>query len=110
MQSIKILLPVHGELHHQQAHQELAKECGVPLTEVPQNGDVFRLNTDSAELVSKLDLHVTAVWDRSGGSQTIYKEDLYKQSDPNSIASALVMIYINENGVLHRNPHCALQV
>lgn len=106
----RILLPVHGELHHQQAHEEIAQEYGIPHTEVPQNGDVFRMSQGGAELVSKLDLHVTAVWDRSAGSQLLYKEDLYKRSNPNSVASALVLLYIDENGVLHRTPHCVLQL
>ncbi|GAA0631031.1 hypothetical protein GCM10009016_21400 [Halomonas beimenensis] len=38
------LLPVHGELRHQHAHQALARELGIEAPLIPRNGDLIRLD------------------------------------------------------------------
>ncbi len=39
----RALIPVHGELDHMRAHQQLGQEMGIPDTLVPLNGDVIRI-------------------------------------------------------------------
>lgn len=50
----RIVIPVHGEARHMQAHAELATSCGVPQTLVPFNGSVVRLAPGPAEIVGKV--------------------------------------------------------
>ncbi|MEA3250728.1 MAG: ribonuclease J [Pseudomonadota bacterium] len=39
----RMLLPVHGERHHQKAHQRLAEACGIDAPLAPDNGDLIRV-------------------------------------------------------------------
>lgn len=39
----RISIPVHGERQHLQAHAEVAKKAGVPITYVGENGDLYCL-------------------------------------------------------------------
>ncbi|MDW5378060.1 ribonuclease J [Halomonas sp. HP20-15] len=39
----RLLLPVHGERRHQEAHQRLAESCGVDAPLAPSNGDLIRV-------------------------------------------------------------------
>ena len=39
----RIAIPVHGESRHLQAHADIAKNAGVPITYVGDNGDLFCL-------------------------------------------------------------------
>jgi len=48
----EIVVPVHGEMRHMQAHAELARSCQVGHTELVQNGRLLRLGPDGCEPVS----------------------------------------------------------
>lgn len=50
----RIVIPVHGEKRHMEAHAELATSCGVRETLVPFNGAVVRLAPGPAEIVGKV--------------------------------------------------------
>ena len=39
----RIAVPIHGELRHQMAHAQVARQCGVSETLIPRNGNVVRL-------------------------------------------------------------------
>jgi len=39
----RFAVPVHGEIHHLEAHARLARSCGVERALVPEDGDVIRL-------------------------------------------------------------------
>ena len=39
----RFAVPVHGEIHHLEAHARLARGCGVERALVPEDGDVIRL-------------------------------------------------------------------
>ncbi|MFZ4761398.1 MAG: ribonuclease J [Alphaproteobacteria bacterium] len=57
----QLLLPVHGEFAHLEAHAKLAKECGVAQTLIPENGQIIRLDGNEAHVVAEIDLHIQAV-------------------------------------------------
>ena len=50
----QMVIPVHGERRHMEAHAELAIQCGVPQSLVPFNGAVVRLAPGPAEIVGKV--------------------------------------------------------
>lgn len=47
----RIALPVHGEQRHQQEHARLARDCQVPETLIPSNGDLIRLDPEGTARV-----------------------------------------------------------
>jgi ribonuclease J len=55
-------ITVHGEYMHQAAHAELARECQIPYTVVPANGDIVRVRSGEApEIVGTAPTGVLAV-------------------------------------------------
>lgn len=50
----EIVIPVHGEQRHMEAHAELATSCGVRESLVPFNGAVVRLAPGPAEIVGRV--------------------------------------------------------
>ncbi len=49
-----LVLPVHGEARHQQEHERIAKECQVPHTMIPANGQIIRLGPGVHEVVAEV--------------------------------------------------------
>lgn len=47
------LIPVHGELRHQQAHQRLAEGLGIEAPIIPRNGDLLRLDHEGLQLEAR---------------------------------------------------------
>lgn len=47
------LIPVHGELRHQQAHQQLAEDMGIEAPLLPRNGDLIRLDHEGLHLEAR---------------------------------------------------------
>ncbi len=50
----KLALPVHGEMRHQVAHAELARQLQVPQAMVPENGQLFRLAPGRPVLIDEV--------------------------------------------------------
>ncbi len=50
----QIVLPVHGEPRHQMEHERIAKECQVPQTLIPANGQIIRLGPGNAEVIAEV--------------------------------------------------------
>jgi ribonuclease J len=51
----QIVIPVHGEERHMQAHAALARDCQVSQTLVPHNGALIRLAPGPAEIVDNVE-------------------------------------------------------
>ncbi|WP_207478831.1 ribonuclease J [Arenibaculum pallidiluteum] len=49
-----LAVPTHGEERHLQAHAELARDCQVPETAIPHNGNILRLLPGPAEVVGQV--------------------------------------------------------
>ena len=49
-----LLLPVHGETRHQQEHARIGKECQVPHTLIPADGQIIRLGPGVHEIVTEV--------------------------------------------------------
>src|SRR5699024_2249842 len=47
------LLPVHGELRHQRAHQQLAETLGIEAPLIPRDGDLIRLDHEGLHLEAR---------------------------------------------------------
>lgn len=58
----RTVVPVHGEFAHLSAHAQLARDCQVPQTLIPENGTVIRFTADQeAQVIGQLDAKVLAV-------------------------------------------------
>lgn len=53
----RLLLPVHGEMIHQQAHQALAEELGIQAPLAPVNGDLLTLDQEGLRLEARYPQH-----------------------------------------------------
>jgi ribonuclease J len=49
-----LVLPVHGETRHQQEHARIARDCQVPHTLIPSNGQIIRLGPGVHEMVTEV--------------------------------------------------------
>jgi ribonuclease J len=50
----KIAVPVHGEMRHLHAHEELARQCQVPEAHLAPNGTLLKLAPGPAEVVDEV--------------------------------------------------------
>jgi len=52
----KFFMPIHGEYRMLKKHQELARDCGIPLENsfIMDNGDVLALDENSAQIAGKI--------------------------------------------------------
>ncbi len=50
----RLVLPVHGEARHQEAHAKLARDCGVGHTLVPKDGTILRLAPEPYEGIAEV--------------------------------------------------------
>ncbi len=50
----RLVVPVHGEPRHQMEHERIAKECQVPHTLIPINGQIIRLGPGVHEVVAEV--------------------------------------------------------
>jgi ribonuclease J len=58
----RTVVPVHGEFAHLSAHAQLARDCQVPQTLIPENGTVIRFTADTeAQVIGQLEANVLAV-------------------------------------------------
>ena len=57
----QVSIPVHGESRHQNAHAQLAKECNVPMTLIPSNGQIVQLAPGKPKKVGDIVLQNLAV-------------------------------------------------
>lgn len=49
-----ILVPVHGEARHLQAHATLGLECGIPKAVIPENGSLIHLASGSPKIIDQV--------------------------------------------------------
>ena len=57
----RIAIPVHGEHYHLVEHAQLARDCQVPHTIVPENGDIIEFDGETVKRVGTIDINVLAV-------------------------------------------------
>ncbi len=50
----RLSVPVHGELRHQTEHAHLAKDCDVPASIIPSNGQIVRLGPGEPGVVAEV--------------------------------------------------------
>jgi len=50
----QLILPVHGEARHQLEHARIAKECQIPHSLIPANGQIIRLGPGLHEVVTQV--------------------------------------------------------
>jgi ribonuclease J len=103
-----IVLPVHGEQHHQDAHEEIAQNCGVDHTAIPCNGDVYRLSPAGAEIHSQIECNYTII-DQENKVSLISKEELFTKVDKPASAIALISLWVDQTNMLEHTPTVSLQ-
>ena len=57
----KSVIPVHGEHMQQEKHADLARECGVPETFIPVNGDVIEITKEGLRPVGEVKSGILAI-------------------------------------------------
>jgi ribonuclease J len=58
----KALIAVHGDVLNQLTHAQLAKECGIPVTISPKNGDVIAIDhTNGVGIVDQVETGIMAI-------------------------------------------------
>lgn len=57
----KSVIPVHGEHMQQEKHADLARECGVPETFIPVNGDVIEITREGLRPVGEVKSGILAI-------------------------------------------------
>lgn len=102
----RLVLPVHGEARHQMEHARIAKECQVPHTLIPANGQIIRLGPGIHEVVTEvpsgrlgLDGRVLRRLDHEAG------KDRRKMSHSGAAVITLVM---DSRGKVVQEPQVAL--
>lgn len=50
----RLAIPVHGEMRQRAAHEQIARECQVPHTLLPANGQIVRLGPGLHEIVGEV--------------------------------------------------------
>ena len=53
----RFAVPVHGEIHHLEAHARLARGCGVERALVPEDGDMIRLAQTNTSVIGHIEPH-----------------------------------------------------
>jgi len=57
----KAVIPVHGEQMQLERHADLATEMGVSMVQIPQNGNVLKLEKDNIEIVGDVTVGMLAL-------------------------------------------------
>ncbi len=102
----KIAVPVHGEFRHQTEHIRLAKECGVPHTLLPANGQIIKLDDQGASVVGEVPV---GQWGLDGKTLRPMGQGAVKDRQKIGYSgAAVVTIVINRGGSLLKEPQIAL--
>lgn len=101
-----LVLPVHGELRHQQEHERVAKECQVPHTLIPANGQIIRLGPGIHEVVTEVP---SGRWGLDGKVLRRLDDESAKSRRKMSFNGATVItVVMDERGKVVREPQVAL--
>jgi ribonuclease J len=87
-----VVIPVHGERTQLDAQRQLAKDCGIHDSIVPNNGSVIRLAPGKAEIIDHVPTGVLAVDQKrliSGNHASIYDRKKLQLSGAVHVALAL---------------------
>ncbi len=98
----RVVVPVHGELRHQMAHAEVARECGITEVVIPSNGSLVQLAPGPAEIVGEM-VHGKLAID---GKRVVPLESGAMRSRHRVIfnGAAVVTVVLNERGELASAP------
>jgi len=101
-----LVLPVHGEARHQQEHERIAKECQVPHTMIPANGQIIRLGPGIHEVVGEVP---SGRWCLDGKVLRRLDDASAKSRRAMSFNGATVVtVVMDERGKVVREPQVAL--
>ena len=102
----QIVLPVHGEARHQQEHERIAKECQVPHTMIPVNGQIIRLGPGVHEVVTEVP---SGRWGLDGKVLRRLDDETVKSRRKMSFNGATVItVVMDERGQVVRAPQVSL--
>ncbi len=102
----KIAIPMHGEARHMMAHAKLARECGVPDTQVVQSGQLIRLAPGASAIIG--DIPVGRLY-RDGKLIVDGIEGPVRERRKLSfVGIVMVALVLGRKGELLGEPDCAL--
>lgn len=102
----RLVLPVHGELRHQQEHERIAKECQVPHSLIPANGQIIRLGPGVHEVVAEVP---SGRWGLDGKVLRRLDDETAKSRRKMSFNGATVVtVVMDERGRVVREPQVSL--
>jgi len=101
-----LAIPVHGEQRHLVAHAQLAQECQVPHTIVPENGMMIRISAEGAEVVGHVPAGRLCVDGRRivplGGGAMRLRHRMMNNG------AAVVTLVMSHRGDLMADPHVSV--
>ncbi|MDE1901123.1 MAG: ribonuclease J [Alphaproteobacteria bacterium] len=101
-----LVMPVHGEARHQQEHARIAKECQVPHTLIPENGQIIRIGPGLHEVVT---LVTNGRWGLDGKMLRRIDHSVAKDRRKMAVAGAVVVtLVMDAKGKVVRDPQVAL--
>ena len=102
----KIAIPMHGEARHMMEHAKLARECGVPDTQVVQSGQLIRLAPGASAIIG--DIPVGRLY-RDGKLIVDGIEGPVRERRKLSfVGIVMVALVLGRKGELLGEPDCAL--
>ncbi|HEU0118876.1 MAG TPA: ribonuclease J, partial [Alphaproteobacteria bacterium] len=102
----KLVLPVHGEARHQMEHARIAKECQVPATLIPQNGQIIRLGPGIHEVVTEVPHGRMGLDGRA--VRPLDHEATKNRRKMSYNGAAVITLVMDARGVITREPQVAL--
>ena len=101
-----LVLPVHGEARHQMEHERIARECQVPHTLIPANGQIIRLGPGVHEVVAEVP---NGRWGLDGKVLRRMGDDTAKDRRKMSFNGATVVtVVMDQRGLVVRAPQVSL--
>lgn len=98
----EVAIPVHGEMMQLEKHAVLARDCGVPQSLIPENGQVIEIMKDGASVVGTVDSGILAL--EGGRIVAIDHEAILTRKRIMWNGSAVVTVVIDERGDLLAEP------
>jgi ribonuclease J len=101
-----LALPVHGEMRHQTEHARVARECQVPHTLIPANGQIIRLGPGVHEVVAEVP---SGRWGLDGKVLRSLAQGVAKERRKMGWnGAAVVTLVMDARGHIARDPQAAL--
>lgn len=102
----RLSVPVHGELRHQNAHAQIALDCGIPATIIPANGQIIRLGPGVHEVVAEVKFGKLGLDGKI--LRPIDRETIKSRKKMSYSGAVVVTLALDDNGQITHDPQLSL--